>query len=129
METPLEAKEHEGTSSIKEIEVVSIGPVDALAEGSPEDENLRDANQPSDIPFSKSPVDEAYQGEDHENDNYLGDTISLGSPETKMHNNYKLEGEIPPKNIVPIGNIPDDDIVQPVQVVENNAALDRGPKV
>jgi len=48
METPLEAKGHEET----------------LVERNPEGENLEDANQPSDIPFSKSLVDEAYQEED-----------------------------------------------------------------
>jgi len=111
MDTLLEAKEHEGKTRRKETQVVSTSLVEPPTKGNPEDENLRDANQPSDIPFSKSPVDEAYQGEDHENDKCLGDTFALGSLQKKIHNNYELEGDIPPEDIVPIGNIPDDDIV------------------
>lgn len=106
--------------------------MDPPIEGNLEDENMRDANQPSDTPFLTSPADKAYQGEDPENDNFSGDTIALGSPENEIHNNNKLEGEIPLADTVPIGNIPDDDIVHPVQEIEDNAAhplSDEGPRV
>lgn len=62
METPLEAKEHEEIASRKETQAVGTGPVDPLVEGNPEDEKLRDANQPSEFTFLESPADEAYQG-------------------------------------------------------------------
>ena len=113
METLLEAEEYEET------------PVERNLEG----ENLEDAHQTSDILFSKSPMYEAVQEEDHENDDCSGDTIALGSHENEMYNNYELEGVIPPENTIPIGNIPNDDIVQPIQVEEDNTALDRGPRV
>jgi len=46
-----------------------------------------------------------------------------------MNNNYELKGEIPPTNTTPIRNIPDVNIMQPVQVAEGNAAPDGSPRV
>jgi len=113
IETPLEAEEYEETPT----------------ERNPEDENLKDSNQPRIIPFSKSPMDEAYQEEDHENDDYSRDTIALGSFEHEMNNNYELEGEILLENTVPTGNIFDNNIMQPIHVVEGNVAPYGSPRV
>lgn len=81
METPLEAEEHEGEAIREETQTVGTDPVDPPVEGKPEDETLGDANQPGNTPFSKFLEDEAYLGEDSENDNFSGGTIALGSPE------------------------------------------------
>lgn len=81
MERPLEAEVHEGESSIEETQKVGTGLVDPPTKGNPKDENLGDVNQLGDSPFSKSPNDKAYPGEDLENDNCSGDTITLGYPE------------------------------------------------
>lgn len=56
----------------------------------------------------------------------------MGSPGKEIHDNDELEGETPPRDIVPIGTIPDADIVSPVQEPEDNAAnppSDVGPRV
>jgi len=80
METPFEVKVHEGEAIKEETERVGTGPMDPPAEVNPGEETLGDANQPGNTPFSKSPKDEAYPGEDQENNNCSGDTIELGSP-------------------------------------------------
>lgn len=53
----------------------------------------------------------------------------MGSLENEIHNNNELEGEITPEDIVPIGNILDDDIVQYVQEAKDNVALDKGLRI
>lgn len=58
--------------------------MDPLAEGNPKVKNLGDSNQVGDTPLLKSTTDKAYQGEDLENDNCSGDTISLGSPKNEI---------------------------------------------
>lgn len=60
METPHEAEGHKEMANRKETQAIGTSPVDPPTERIHEGEKLRDANQPSDIPFSKSPVDEAY---------------------------------------------------------------------
>lgn len=53
----------------------------------------------------------------------------MGSLENEIRNNYELEGEILPEKIVPIRNIPDDGIVQPIHVVKDNVAPKGCPRV